>query len=73
MRHSVVCFSGSNFVCLYNIKPLFSRLTGVILQEQRFADEFLVTPRARQCIGQACRTALISPLIETLAIRTHSE
>ena len=51
----------------------YSRLTSVILQEQKFADEFLVTPRARQCIGQACRTALISPLIETLATRTHSK
>ena len=49
------------------------RLTAVILQEQKFADEFLVTPRARQCIGQACRTALISPLIETLATRSHSK
>lgn len=45
----------------------------MILQEQKFADEFLVTPRARQCIGQACRTALISPLIETLATRSHSK
>lgn len=51
----------------------FFRLTAVILQEQKFADEFLVTPRARQCIGQACRTALISPLIEILATRTDSE
>lgn len=49
------------------------RLTAVILREQKFADEFLVTPRARQCIGQACRTALISPLIETLATRSHSK
>lgn len=52
---------------------LFVRLTAVILQEQKFADEFLVTPRARQCIGQACRTALISPLIQSMAARSDCE
>ena len=46
------------------------RLSAVILYEQVFGDNFLHTVQARQCIGQACRSALITPLIEKLTLRS---
>ena len=37
-----------------------------MLHEQNFAEYFLATLPARQCIGQACRNGVISPLIRAL-------
>ena len=60
-------------VCAYCPNPPFSlRLSAVILYEQVFGDNFLHTVQARQCIGQACRSALITPLIEKLTLRSKS-
>ena len=52
-------------VCLV-LPPPPSRLSAVILYEQMFGDSYLHTVQSRQCIGQACRSALVTPLIETL-------
>ena len=43
-----------------------------MLQEQNFADNFLTTAPARRCIGQACRTGIVTPLIETMTEESES-
>ena len=50
--------------------PLTLRLSAVVLHEQTFADNFLVTAQSRQCLGQACRSSLLTPLIDTLTQRS---
>ena len=58
------------FVCVHRLSSVMfvcvHRLSSVMVFEQNFADHFLLTAIARLCIGQACRSGIVTPLIETM-------
>ena len=63
-------FPSLSFPLLPSLLLLF-RVSAIVSQEQIFADRFFHTEELRQCLGLACRQALLDPLVVTLAGRSE--
>ena len=52
---------------------LLPRFSNAVWHEQEFADQFLPTQESRVALGNACRAALVTPLLTAVTATGCSE